>query len=594
MVTTETHALGLNAGASASLAGTPMLHLPVSVVDFETTGLSASSDRVVQASVVEFLGLGVPNVTINSLVNPECSIDPRVSAIHGITNAHVASAPVFGDLAASLLASLEGRVFAAYNASFDLRFLRAELRRLGMMFDTSFICVMELRQLIFATRRCKLVEACAEMGITLEHAHDASADAFATALLLQKYLEVLWQEGVTSIEQLGEFGHRAFLKSFGQSGFSASTARHIAVSQSQSPDVLAELEHECERLNALAESRLARFEGLLQDGLKADVRVHWDRLIVPLELEESPPSKPVASVPDKPDKSLKPDSEQKPSPQDAKYALSESFVDTLVPWKRQKKLDELKQKYQEDVDRYRERIRTWNEIVADYRNRIEAAKREHKVRIATYRRELEQFAVRQEAHRRKALAHNAQIDRERSGYEAGNREGIERALTRVLMNSELPEEFSDVVDVEFDAEQSCLRIIRQMPHVDSMPEVKGYRVIKKDRELREQTHSDAARKRFFDSVVYQMALRTAHEVLKGDKAKHINEMDVLCVIDGFDPATGHAAQLVLAHLHVELEEVRKLKLQNVDPQACFKELGGKAKGRPCNLKPVTVLAACVE
>ena len=120
------------------------------------------------------------------------------------------------------------------------------------------------------------------------------------------------------------------------------------------------------------------------------------------------------------------------------------------------------------------------------------------------------------------------------------------------------------------------------------------RVIKKDRELREQTHSDAARKRFFDSVVYQMALRTAHEVLKGDKAKHINEMDVLCVIDGFDPATGHAAQLVLAHLHVELEEVRKLKLQNVDPQACFKELGGKAKGRPCNLKPVTVLAAFVE
>ena len=345
---------------STSFVTTPLLQLPVSVVDFETTGLSAGADRVVQTSVVQFDGLAVPTVTVDSLVNPECMIDPRVSAIHGIMDAHVARAPVFGEIAPSILSSLEGRVFAAYNASFDLRFLRAELRRLGMAFDTSFICVMELRQLIFAKRRCKLVEACAEMGVPLDRAHDAVSDAVATAQLLQKYLELLWQQGVTTIEQLRGFGHRSFLKSFGLSGFAASTARHVAVSQSQSPDVLAELERECDRLNGLAEAHLDRFDGLLRDGVKADVRVHWDRLIVPLEIAEAPPPKPTPAVPEKPDKSLKPDLALKPSPQDLKYALSESLVDTLIPWKRQKKLDELKEMYQQDVDRYRERIRFWN------------------------------------------------------------------------------------------------------------------------------------------------------------------------------------------------------------------------------------------
>ena len=41
--------------------------------------------------------------------------------------------------------------------------LRAELRRGGLVFETPFICVMELRQMIFAERRCRLVDACDEM-----------------------------------------------------------------------------------------------------------------------------------------------------------------------------------------------------------------------------------------------------------------------------------------------------------------------------------------------------------------------------------------------------------------------------------------------
>jgi hypothetical protein len=62
-----------------------------------------------------------------------------------------------------------------------------------------------------------------------------------------------------------------------------------------------------------------------------------------------------------------------------------------------------------------------------------------------------------------------------------------------------------------------------------------------------------------------------------------------CVLDGFDPATGHPGRLVLARLIVNREQFLALRLENVDPEVCFKTLGGKTSGRPSNLKPIEVI-----
>jgi len=98
-----------------------------------------------------------------------------------------------------------------------------------------------------------------------------------------------------------------------------------------------------------------------------------------------------------------------------------------------------------------------------------------------------------------------------------------------------------------------------------------------------------ARKRLYDGVVYQLALRTVHELTKGDTAKLLRCVDLRCVVDGYDPATGHPGRLVLARLCVERERVNSIRLENVDPEVCFKSLGGKTNGRPSNLKPIEVL-----
>ncbi len=90
--------------------------LPVAVVDFETTGLNAAVDRVVEVAVAHFSGFDPPQVVFSSLVNPDRPIDPRAQAVHGISDAAVAAAPFFGDVAGHLLDCLRGRLISAYNA----------------------------------------------------------------------------------------------------------------------------------------------------------------------------------------------------------------------------------------------------------------------------------------------------------------------------------------------------------------------------------------------------------------------------------------------------------------------------------------------
>lgn len=108
-------------------------------LDFETTGLSAELDRVVEIGAVAFRmeqGDGVwaalEDGRYETLVNPGRPIPPEVSAIHGIDDLAVSMAPTFAEAAAALLPFMEGSILVAHNAPFDMGFLLAETARAGI------------------------------------------------------------------------------------------------------------------------------------------------------------------------------------------------------------------------------------------------------------------------------------------------------------------------------------------------------------------------------------------------------------------------------------------------------------------------------
>lgn len=166
------------------------LDRPLVVFDTETTGTNSRSDRIVEIACVKIHPDGRREDWERRL-NPGIPIPAASTAIHGISDADVASAPRFRDVAADLAAYLAGCDLAGYNiAGFDLPVLRAEFLRAGVPFEVSDRRLVDAQRIFFA-REPRHLAAAARFYCQSEHdgAHGARADAEMTLRVLVGQLE---------------------------------------------------------------------------------------------------------------------------------------------------------------------------------------------------------------------------------------------------------------------------------------------------------------------------------------------------------------------------------------------------------------------
>ncbi|ANU27722.1 PolC-type DNA polymerase III [Planococcus versutus] len=153
------------------------------VLDFETTGLRAGSDKIIQIGAVKYMN-HERKETMYVMVNPQCSISNTITRITGITNRDVESAPVIEEIAHELIAFISGLPIIAHNAPFDMGFLYA-LEDITPIPEYTVIDTVRLaRRAITQTPNHKLTTLTA--FLKLEHnAHDALGDCLATAAIYQ-------------------------------------------------------------------------------------------------------------------------------------------------------------------------------------------------------------------------------------------------------------------------------------------------------------------------------------------------------------------------------------------------------------------------
>ncbi|QZY51765.1 exonuclease domain-containing protein [Leucobacter tenebrionis] len=159
------------------------------VIDFETTGfMPERTDRVVEVGVVLLDEECRREGTWTTLVNPKR--DVGASHVHGITAGDVLDAPEFSEISDHLLGLVSGRAVVAHNASFDMRFLHRELLRAGYRVDERprALCSMKWSGRLLGA--AKLDHCCEALGIPLDNAHTALADAEATGQLLLQLLKL--------------------------------------------------------------------------------------------------------------------------------------------------------------------------------------------------------------------------------------------------------------------------------------------------------------------------------------------------------------------------------------------------------------------
>ncbi|GMU66899.1 MAG: hypothetical protein AMXMBFR36_31730 [Acidobacteriota bacterium] len=155
------------------------------VLDLETTGFNPfRNDRVIEVAAVVLGPDGSVQRTFASLVNP--GRDLGASHVHGIYARDVLSAPSFAGIARALAETIAGSIaLVGHNIRFDLAFLEAEYRRLGVPLPLlQTICTMA------AAGGGSLQVCCCDYGVLApEPAHDALRDAEATARLFLRLLE---------------------------------------------------------------------------------------------------------------------------------------------------------------------------------------------------------------------------------------------------------------------------------------------------------------------------------------------------------------------------------------------------------------------
>lgn len=173
-----------------------MFNRSVVFLDLETTGATATHDRVTEVGLIE-----VDNGRFvrewSSLVNPGMSIPPGIQALTGISNDMVAQAPRFEEIARELYEAIDGRVLIAHNARFDYGFLKNEFRRLGKTFTAPVLCTVKLSRKLFPQHpRHNLDSLMMRHGIHCDARHRALGDARVLWQLAQQWRQEPGEEAV--------------------------------------------------------------------------------------------------------------------------------------------------------------------------------------------------------------------------------------------------------------------------------------------------------------------------------------------------------------------------------------------------------------
>jgi len=157
---------------------TSLPHARLIALDLETTGLHAAHDRIVEVAAVCWQD-GREVGAFQSLVNPERPIPPQAIAVHGITDAMVASAPTIEVILPAFMAFCQGDAVIAHNAKFDLGFLRQACERHGVpLFTTPVVDTLATaRRRLLGLPNLRLETLKRHLGLGKTQSHRALDDA---------------------------------------------------------------------------------------------------------------------------------------------------------------------------------------------------------------------------------------------------------------------------------------------------------------------------------------------------------------------------------------------------------------------------------
>ena len=543
--------------------------------DVETTGLHPWKNDIIEVAGIKFDSEGQKIDSFQRFSDPGYPVPRAATAVNGITTDMIAGSakPLFV-VEEFLHWCGSNSIFFAHNASFDRRFIQA-------CYEKEEVLCPEL--LLVDTlqwaRRQRLRVANFQLGTLLQHIganttglHRALADAVGVAELV-----AFLSRKSGGMEKAVSYELKKHTENRQRRDGSASD-RGVAGAGQARTCTHEEMKQQAKKLTEEAATELEQAAKILDACLSSHDTPSWDSF---KEFSNFPePKPPIPIFPAAPSALELP---HKPQRSDPKFAPQLGVIAHMSKALRERKEQEAKARFMEAHRRWEELARSQYEayktLVSEYRSAIERTKAEYARTLAAWEQRRRSFLAAQ----KKA---NAQIDALIERCKAGDPSAILRFFERVLGASAYPSWLKRSLRLDYVTTSRMLLIEYDLPSYDALPKVQEVKFLPRKQTLQEKSVGQANARKLYDSVLYQITLRTIHEAFEADQIGTLHHVAFNGYVSFLDSAVGQQKRPCILSIKAEREAFRQINLHKIDPKACFEGLGGVGSRPLHKLKPV--------
>ena len=168
--------------------------------DIETTGLKVDRETITEIGAV-VLKNGEITERFQTFVNPNRRLTPEIIGLTGITDEMLKNAPSLKEALTEFLKFVNGRPLAAHNAEFDISFIRAGCKEVGLEFHPTYVDSLILAQnLLPDLHKYKLDIVAEHLDLPTFNHHRASDDAATVGYMLIPFWKMLHERGIHTLQ----------------------------------------------------------------------------------------------------------------------------------------------------------------------------------------------------------------------------------------------------------------------------------------------------------------------------------------------------------------------------------------------------------
>lgn len=344
-----------------------------------------------------------------------------------------------------------------------------------------------------------------------------------------------------------------------------------------------------EILNKELTRALSEIDNILLDALKIEKTLNWEQFKDKTVFSILPPEEELNKLLSGIKKPKEPKYIQLPKkPEFLHFQPKLSFFDSIIKSKKDVKIEQAYKLFEEALQNWKiksSQVDDKNQTLKErfqqeiliYETQIEEIKQKNLERIKKWENQKADFILMQDET-------NAKVDSIRELYLSLNTSSVIEYCDMILKKSIYPESFPKDYEMEYYPDSKILIIDYSLPSIEQLPTLSEVRVIKE--EIKEYHISDSEIAKMFDNTMYNITLRTIHELFEADIVNAIEAISFNGWVNAINKATGKHENNCILSIQAKKSEFVEINLSKVDPKTCFKNFKGVGSSKLSGLTAI--------